>query len=110
MISLSTLIGIFICHWVGDFLLQSRYMADNKYNHTGVLAQHCGLYMIPFVIFGWKFMLLAGILHFPVDYLTSRANHWLYKWKYTKTFFTSIGFDQMIHMIILLSVYVWLAS
>jgi len=108
MIPLKVLIIIFISHFIGDFVLQTRNMGNNKSKDSIILAKHCMVYSICFVYFGWLYMILAGLLHFPIDYITSRATSYFWKEKKEKMFFTVIGFDQMLHSIILTFIYVWL--
>lgn len=103
MIPVSMIIALFVCHWFGDFLFQTEYMSENKSHNSTLLVKHCILYALPFIIFGWKFALLAALFHFPIDYVSSKITHLLYDLKQFKWFFTVIGFDQMFHMIILVT-------
>lgn len=102
MINLHLVMGILFIHFIGDFVLQSRYMGMNKSSYNGILSYHCFVYSLPFIIFGWKYALLAGLLHFPVDYVTSRVTSRLYGNKEIYWFFVVIGLDQFIHSFILL--------
>jgi len=38
--------GLLAAHWVGDFLLQSDYMALNKSKDNIALANHCTAYSL----------------------------------------------------------------
>jgi hypothetical protein len=102
MISIHDILLIIWLHFIADFLLQSTYISMNKYKDWKVLVYHCFVYSLPFYIIGWKFALLAGLLHFPIDFITSRSTHKLYDMKEYHWFFVVIGFDQVIHMTILI--------
>ncbi len=98
---ISNIIILFWAHFIGDFLFQTTYMSFNKSKDIKALLWHCLVYSIPLLIFGWKFAFLGGFLHFPIDYVTSKATAYLWEKKKVKWFFTVIGFDQAIHMSIL---------
>lgn len=94
---------IIFAHFVGDFLFQNDYTALNKSKDNTVLFVHCVMYMAMFIpIFNWIALLIILISHFTIDYITSRLNAYLYG-KNQHLFFTSLGFDQMVHMIILVA-------
>ena len=65
---------IVACHLMGDYLLQSNFLAMTKGENWYHLFVHCFLYTIPFYIaFGWCWQLaLIGILHFPIDAMKAR--------------------------------------
>ena len=48
--------------------------------------------------------MVLGLIHFPVDYVTSRLNSKLYQAGKNHEFFVSIGFDQWIHFATILLV------
>lgn len=101
------LISIFWLHFIADFFLQSTYMALNKSKNIKALTWHCLIYSVPFFWFGWKFALLAGLLHFPVDFITSKITSRLWDKKEVHWFFVVIGFDQAIHITILVLSLKW---
>ena len=102
--------GILFGHWLGDFVMQSRDIAENKGKSNLVLAKHVLIYSSVFVqyalldkfIFVGKgnhyslaqwipFILINAVLHFITDYVTSRMT--------TKAYQAGdiIGIDQWIH-------------
>ena len=62
------------CHVIGDYFLQSSYMADKKGKDFYDLFLHCVLYAVPFYIaFGWCWQLaVVGVMHFPIDAAKAR--------------------------------------
>lgn len=105
MIDINTFILILFIHWVADFMLQTRWMATNKSKSNLALGMHILVYMIPLTLFGWLFALVNGVLHFIVDYFTSRATSYLWKKQEIHLFFIVIGLDQLLHTICLLYTY-----
>lgn len=100
-------------HWVSDFLLQSREVAEKKSSSLKVLFTHVSIYTAGiFFIYGYYALsmgdmnlirimpLLAGITfisHFITDYFTSKWTSKLYQKGDVKGFFSVIGFDQFLH-------------
>lgn len=94
---------IIVAHFVGDFLLQNDYTALNKSKDNLVLFIHCFMYTVMFIfIFNYIGLFLILLSHFIIDYVTSRVNVYLYD-KNRHWFFTDIGFDQMLHVVILIA-------
>ncbi len=105
-------LALLLAHFVGDFLLQSDWMALNKSRRNEVLTVHALVYSLCFLFWGWKFWLLTFYSHWLTDYVTSRITSKLWfmaqAWPgeneyYLKTpntrhwFFVAIGADQLIH-------------
>lgn len=90
-------------HFIGDFILQSDYHAQNKSKSSLVLAEHVLMYSIPFVLLGalipvsllWVF--INAVAHFCTDFITSRITSKLWAEKKVHWFFVTIGADQAIH-------------
>lgn len=59
----------FLCHFVGDFILQSDYMALNKSKKTINCLTHVIIYTSCFLLItlSWKALLFIGITHFIID-------------------------------------------
>ena len=89
-------------HFIGDFILQSNKMAQNKWNSIKWLGFHCITYSIPFFYFGIYFAFITALLHFTVDFITSKMTHYLWEKKELHWFFVVIGLDQAIHFTCLL--------
>lgn len=88
-------IEMIICHLVGDYVLQSDYIATTKGDNWYHLLIHCALYTLPFMfLFGvvsWQIALIFTS-HIIVDALKAR--------------YKKIGYaaDQMLHYWIIMCV------
>lgn len=58
-----------MCHLVGDFILQSDWMAMNKNKSTLHCLIHCLIYTACFIILtlSWKALLFIFVTHFIID-------------------------------------------
>ena len=56
-------------HLIGDYLIQTDWMAVNKKRSSWVCATHVVTYLLPFVFCGlrWNQLLAIGIQHFGQD-------------------------------------------
>lgn len=97
--NIGMIIYLLFVHWMADFVGQSDNMAKEKSKNNVILFEHCLIYGTIFTICTMNplFGYLLGLIHFPVDYITSRINAKLYKAGKNHEFFVSIGFDQWIH-------------
>ncbi len=116
---LITIISILFIHFVADFLIQSKSLTQNKSKNNFPEFIHIVVYslilLIPsFFIFkslelAWYFAILNGVLHYCVDYITSKLSSYIYKTNQIDTNFLPsgslwpiIGFDQFLHSFMLL--------
>ncbi len=113
---------ILVSHFIGDFILQSRNIAERKSTDTAALSWHILIYTWTLSIFGFYkmltylpcknlgplvlgiagYVLINGILHFAVDAVTSRLTSYYWSEKNTRAFFITIGADQLIHTLTLI--------
>lgn len=107
-----TVVFLLFVHWFADFYSQTDKMAQNKSTSNKWLGIHCLTYsFILFVAsFNLTFTLINGILHFAIDYCTSRVNKKLWAENRVHDFFVSVGFDQFLHVSILIATFFWLAK
>lgn len=100
------LILVFFLHLIGDFVLQTRKMAENKSKSIKYLTYHVLSYCIPFLIlfFGFVdkieylyFIFLLFTTHWITDFITSKITTHYWQHKKIHAFFLTIGFDQFIH-------------
>lgn len=92
---------ILALHMLGDYILQTEWMAQNKLSDPLVRLAHVTAYSIPFLLWGNWYYDMAGILfgtsvmitHFMIDSYRFYADHpWPPK---------SILIDQSLHIITL---------
>lgn len=108
-INIFVVIGLIVSHFIGDFILQSDKTAKDKSKSNAVLGKHVLMYGIPFLWLGIWFYVITVVLHFIIDYFTSRASSYMYN-RDIHWFFVIIGFDQMLHMISLVGVLYWIGG
>ena len=86
------LLYLVLSHYIGDYFLQTRYLADNKGKDDYVLFVHCVLYIVPFVfIFGVSWHLIPlFLIHIVVDRIKARHKK-ITLWQ-----------DQAIHLVTML--------
>lgn len=62
--------GQLVAHLVGDYLLQSHWMAAEKTNKKAAALCHALVYSLPFLLLGasWLAMLVIAVTHFAVDH------------------------------------------
>ena len=68
---LHSLVKIIFCHLVGDYVLQSAYLAKGKVHDMYLLLVHCVLYCLPFyLVYGFTIKLaVLFIMHVIIDLL-----------------------------------------
>ena len=86
-----------VCHLIGDYCLQSDFIAKTKGQNWYHLFVHCTFYVVPFyVVFGWCWQLgIIFVSHVIVDALKARY----YKISYC--------LDQIIHYVVLSVFLIW---
>ena len=90
------LVIILACHFVGDFVLQTDYLAKTKGENWYHMFIHCFLYAMPFLLtfwFDWRLLILF-VSHFIIDTLKARYH--------------KIGYllDQVLHLLVCI-MYIW---
>lgn len=100
-----------IAHFVGDFVFQRHVWAINKSSSNSALSKHVITYTItlalPCVVFlglstGILVAAINGLFHWLIDYVTSRQTKRLWKQQQVHNFFVVIGFDQLLHYVVLI--------
>ncbi len=96
-----------VAHYVGDFMLQSRDIAVKKSSSILALSTHVAIYAATLLAFSFLvdftpyqrsvFVIYNGLLHFLVDYTTSRITTKAWKNEDMTKFWDTIGFDQLLH-------------
>lgn len=116
---LLALLLVFLGHWLADFVWQPNWMGQRKSKEWWVLTQHgfrilvgswfTGLVILMVVrhsttvpvvtlegVLLWA--LVNAVAHFVIDAVTSRITSRLWTQERVHGFFTTIGFDQFLHM------------
>jgi len=101
-------IGLLFLHWLGDFVCQTRWMADNKSKRLDALSLHVFVYSL--VLFcglaittNWtindlcRFALINFVLHWTTDVTTSKLAKNALENKEIHKFFAIVGADQFLH-------------
>lgn len=102
---MNSLLTIIMAHFLGDYFLQTDYLAKNKGNDIYVLIVHSFLYTlgvyVVFMLFGYTLstadVFLIACLHIPVDFIKASG--------ITPNIMgdkQSLLLDQFIHLIVLL--------
>lgn len=86
-----TLLVLLTLHTVGDFVLQSDWMALNKSKSWRALLWHTGVYSTVFLPFGLGFTIITFILHTLQDAITSRITGKLWFFRPLKDFYPKLG-------------------
>lgn len=120
MIPISVVVGILVSHYISDFLMQTSWMALGKSKRLLPLIAHIFMYITimtflttfyinpVFSILALKWMALNGLTHFFIDFITSRIGSKLWAKQKTTYFFWNLGFDQLLHYVILFLTYYWM--
>lgn len=95
---LHIILGIVWTHFLADFVLQTRQMAESKSFSNKWLGLHALIYTCPFIWVGIPYAIINGILHFIIDWATSRLTSQFWLERKTTLFFIVIGFDQAVHI------------
>lgn len=83
------------CHFLGDYVLQTDFLARTKGENMWHMIAHCLLYTLPFYClfgFGW-YLLFLFLSHLYID--TMKARHY-------------IGYagDQFLHLLTMTTTYI----
>lgn len=91
-----------VLHWVGDFVLQSNWMAKNKATRLDALLIHVAVYALPLCLIGWQYAIINACAHLFIDFFTSKATKRLWDADNVHYFFVVVGLDQLLHTLILI--------
>ena len=111
MIGVEFLLTLIVAHYVGDFVLQTSDMATKKSHSAFWLSAHVAVYtatLALFTVWYWStayfiaWLITNAVLHWFVDYTTSRLNAEYQKRSEVKAFWNCIGADQAMHYVSLI--------
>lgn len=100
-IDLRLLFFILALHGLGDFFLQSTWMATNKSHNNKALLAHGVVYSAVLSVANPVWGISNGLAHISVDYISSKLVADNYK-NNPKKFIRIIFFDQIIHVLCLI--------
>lgn len=115
---ITIIIFVLVLHFLGDFVFQNNWMAQNKSKDYLALLSHCTIYMLvlffgllclPEEILTTKqmtqiipFVSTTFVSHLLIDLVTSKINSILYAAEDKHVFFVSVGLDQLLHTSLLI--------
>lgn len=114
MTNAGLIIFVLFCHFIADFVMQSHEMAMKKSKSFLWLSYHILIYSLGILFFGifieffsdpklfiywWVINVLS---HYIIDFFISKLTFYLWKKQENHWFFVTIGFDQLLHTIILI--------
>ena len=89
-------------HFFADFVCQTSWMALGKSKSNKPLFIHIAVYTSTFFFWGAQFAIINGFTHLVIDYFTSRFTSKMWATGNHRMFWIGIGFDQALHVTILL--------
>jgi hypothetical protein len=105
---LAIFLVVLLVHWLADFIVQTNWQALNKSENNWALSYHVASYTVCLVIMSaffptipWWWVLINGLVHWPVDWCTSRWSASLFHRQKRREMFIVIGFDQFLHQLAL---------
>lgn len=72
--TIANVLRLLLCHLIGDYVLQSDFIAKTKGENWYHLLVHCALYCVPFyILFGlnWQILVIFGS-HIMIDAAKAR--------------------------------------
>jgi hypothetical protein len=75
-------VGPFVAHMIGDFILQNEWLAREKKHSSWVCLVHVAIYMLPFLLCSlhWWQLTAIAVQHFAQD-RSAFVLWWLRVWK-----------------------------
>lgn len=114
---LFTIIWFWSFHYIFDFICQTRWQAENKYNNIEALSNHvivyswgmdfatslflygCGVSLSGSIFCGGLSWCYFALTHFVTDFITSKISHNYFSKKDYHMGFVIVGIDQLIHFL-----------
>lgn len=118
LLALSSVLLVLFAHWFSDFVMQTQWMATNKSSSNVALGAHVGVYCVCMFfillaimspVVAATYVLVNGVAHGATDWVTSRVSGFFYRRENWHLFFVTIGFDQFLHVALLLATLGWLS-
>lgn len=91
------LLYVLFIHFIADFVLQTKWMAENKSKNWKAMFSHIAVYALCMCIFGPVYGIVNATLHLVTDVVSSRLSSRAYAKGNMKGFWMVIGADQLVH-------------
>lgn len=104
-LTIEIIFTILLLHYIGDFLVQTRWMGENKSTNVNALGAHIFTYFLCLIPLGLTYALANSVLHLITDSVSSRLSKHFYSTNQMHGFWSTIGADQLLHMIALFGTY-----
>ncbi len=89
------------CHCLADFFMQTDKVACKKSTDYRVMLQHCAIYTLPFIYWGWVVAVIIFVSHLLIDTISSHYTSYFHRKCNRSAFFKTIGIDQAAHLTVL---------
>lgn len=109
-----------MAHYLADFVLQTRWQAENKSSNYAALTSHVAVYslvmsvamlwILPTLFVAQMWLLFTFVSHWITDWCTSRLSKFYFSRKDWHNGFVVIGLDQYIHLVCLLGATYWVLA
>ena len=114
-------ISILFAHYIADFIMQPDRIARSKHDNFISLLQHaalygCSMYLLVFIpltvvlmyspISVLKYTAINTVAHLVCDFFSSKLSHKYFSKENYWAGFAVVGFDQFVHVVVLLLTFV----
>lgn len=110
----AALLYIWVAHFFADFICQTQWQAENKWNRVDALSMHVVIYSLILLVVSVQLIVLldgkgrqavlawwainAG-MHFFIDLITSKISHHFFAKKDYHNGWVVVGADQLLHFL-----------
>lgn len=109
--AVAAVVWVLFAHWIADFIVQTRWMGNNKSTNQKAMLSHIATYsftllilLAPLATTAWLlmgFVLINGVAHYATDSVSSKVTKWCWNNGHDHWFWAAIGLDQFCHVAVL---------